>query len=287
MKFSKMLLKCLNLVFSFLEVVLGTIVSDIIYVLSFFIKKKVREKLLENTFANQQLANYLNGIGSYKRIRIVLYDKTIIRSRYGRYFVMMSMPTPENVITGYIGKIKVADRGTRGKEIIDACAITTVPAIPSGDTVTYRAHLLIFNNATSKSAKNAAWKIVYDDLKILLFTFQMAANADQPNAITILESGSFKIKGVSKKQKQVFSLVNGVESGSIQLTGNTIKGRCFHIWKISLDGGVTYVLFEYGFESVIVKDGLTKGQTIYFQHQYITPQGKDNGPLETLFITVT
>ena len=84
----------------------------------------------------------------------------------------------------------------------------------------------------------------------------------------------------------MFSLANGVESGTIDLVGNTIK-KCFHVWYISVDGGKTYVIFDTTFESVIQKEGLTVGQTIYFQHQYITPKGKDNGALETLFITVT
>jgi hypothetical protein len=280
-------MKCLNLLLIFVQSFISFVKEGWSLMLSFIRRKPLRTILRENTFANQQLAKYLHGIGSYKRIRIVFYEKTIVRSRYGRYFVMMSMPTPENVITGYIGKIAVKDRGTRGKEIIDACAIAPNPSILPADIIIYRAHLLTFTNATTKSAKNAAWKIVYGDLKILLFAFQIAANADQPNSITILESGSFKIKGVGKKQRQVFGLTNGVEPGTIDLVGNLIKGRCFHIWYISYDGGKTYVIFDTTFESVISKTGLTVGQTIYFQHQYITPQGKDNGPLQTLFITVT
>jgi hypothetical protein len=287
MKISKMLLLCLDGIFSYVEVVLGMVISILVMVICLF-KKKIEVKVIlkENTFANQQLAKYLHGVGSYKRIRIVLYEKTIIRSRYGRYYVMMSMPTPENIITGIIGAIKTPNRFARATEIIDACALTTVPTIPPANIILYRAHVATFNTAIG-SAKKAAWKIVYADLKVLLFTFQIAANADQPNSITILESGSFKIKGIGKKQKQVFSLTNGVAGGTIDLVGNVTKGRCFHVWYISYDGGKTYVIFDTTFESVIQKEGLTVGQTIYFQHQYITPRGKDNGVLETLFITVT
>jgi hypothetical protein len=239
---------------------------------------------LEDTFLNQQLAIRMRAKG----LHVMLVKIKTGRSRYGRVFAFMAMPTPENVITGYIGKIKVEDRGTRGKEIIDACALTVTPTIPPGTITGYRADLLTFTNA-SGSAKTAAWKIVYNDLKALLMAFQLAANASQPNSITILQSGSFKIKNVGKKQKQVFSLANNIENGTIDLTGNVApaKGKCLHDWWISFDLGKTYVRLDPTLESTTQATGLTIGAVIYFRHQYITPRGKDNGALETLFITVT
>ena len=266
---------------------LGFIKKQVMNLIALLKKKTLKYKVLENTFPNQQLAKYLNGKGKKKGIRIILVNLTQRRSRYGKLFVLMSMPTPENIITGIIGKIKAVDQPIRSKEIIDACALSTNPAILPATIIIYRAHLATFN-ALFGAPRKAAWKIVYKDLKALLYAFQLAANNDQPNAITILESGKFRIKGVSSKQRQVFSLANGVDSGTLELTGNMpLKGICLHDWWISYDLGLTYVRLEPTLESTTEVTGLTKGKEIFIRHQFITRRGKDNGPLETLSKTVT
>ena len=201
-------------------------------------------------------------------------------------WMLMAMPTPENVITGIIGTILTPNRAIRAKEIIDACAVSTWVIILPADIIIYRGHLTTFENAIG-APKKAAWKIVVKDQKILLSAFQLAANNDQPNAISILESGSFKIKQVGKKQRQVFGLMNGVDPGMVDLVGNTTKGRCLHDWWISYDLGITYTRMAPTLDSKTQKTGLTVGKVIYFQHQLIVPKAENNGPLETLFIVIT
>ena len=197
----------------------------------------------------------------------------------------MAMPTPENVITGIIGKIAVANRAVRALEIIDACAISTLCPILPADILIYRGHLTTFTTAIGP-AKKAAWKIVVLDQKILLAAFQLKANSDQPNAITILESGSFKIKGVSKRQKQVFGVTNGVDSGTVDLIGNTVtKVKCLHDWWISLDNGLTWTRMAPTHDAKTQATGLTVGAKVGFGHQCIVNKG-DNPPLEYLFIIV-
>src|ERR1035437_7799638 len=90
-------------------------------------------------------------------------------------YMLMAMPTPENVITGIIGKIAVANRAIRTKEIIDACAVSTWVIILPADILIYRGHLAAFEVAIG-APKKAAWKIVYKDEKTLLSAFQLAAN---------------------------------------------------------------------------------------------------------------
>jgi hypothetical protein len=202
-------------------------------------------------------------------------------------YMLMAMPTPENVITGIIGAILVPNRAIRAKEIIDACAVSTFVTIPVATIVLYRGHLATFESAID-APKKAAWKIVYNDLKALLATFQTAANNDQPNAISILESGSFRIKGISKRQRQVFGVSNGVASGTVDLIGNTVKkGRCLHDWWISHDNGVTWTRMAPTLDSKTQAIGLTVGANVGFRHQLIVAKAENNGPVETLFITVT
>jgi hypothetical protein len=230
----------------------------------------------------------LNKVLDESKATGALFDmKRMNRIQYRNFlYMLMAVPTPENVITGIIGKIAVANRAIRAKEIIDACAVSTWVTIAPADILIYRGHLAAFETAID-APKKAAWKIVMKDLKILLSTFQLAANNDQPNAISILESGSFKIKGIGKKQRQVFGLKNGIDPGTIDLTGNTTKGRCLHDWWISLDNGLTWTRMAPTLDSTTQETGLKVGANVGFRHQLITPKPENNGPLQTLFITIT
>ena len=261
-------------------------IKDILSIDSKVATPALKVMVKEDNFLNRQIADYFNVLNVQKGILVLLGKRTVKTSRYGTRFVMMAVPTPENVITGIIGKIKTVNRGTRAKEIIDACALSTTPAILPATIVTYRAHLATFTAAVG-AAKKAAWKIVYNDLKALLFAFQVAGNADQPNCITILEGGKFRIKGVGSKQKQVFGLTNGVDSGTVDLIGNTInKGARLHDWWISLDLGVTWTRMDPTLDSFCSMTDLTVGATVGFGHQLIVGKG-DNGKLEYLYITIT
>jgi hypothetical protein len=189
-------------------------------------------------------------------------------------YMLMAMPTPENVITGIIGKIAVANRAIRAKEIIDACAVSTWVTILPADIVIYRGHLATFVAAID-APKKAAWKIVMKDLKILLSAFQLAANNDQPNAISILESGSFKIKQVGGKKSQVFDLTDGAASGTVNLIGEAgnPKKKHLHDWFISLDGGLTWTRLQPTINSETLAIDLPVGKDVWFAHQIIDKNG--------------
>lgn len=188
-------------------------------------------------------------------------------------YMLMAMPTPENVITGIIGTIAVANRAIRTKEIIDACAVSTWVIILPADIITYRAHLATFETAIG-APKKAAWKIVIKDLKILLSAFQLAANADQPNAISILESGSFKIKQTGGNKVQTFQLTDGAASGTVNLIGQSGgKKKTCHDWFISFDDGLTWTRLQPTINSETLAIGLMVGKTVWFAHQIIDKNG--------------
>ena len=205
--------------------------------------------------------------------------------RFNGLFMMMAVPTPENVITGIIGKIKKADRGDRALEIINGCATSTYVTITPADILIYRGHLTTFNAVGTPSQKKSRWLIVYDDLKILLSTFQLAATANQPDSINILESGKFRIKGMGGSSKNVFDVFNTDVSGTVRITGPVMKKRHCHDWKYSSDG-ITYIRFTPSINAEIFIPELVVGQKYWFQHQLIDKDGP-TGPLETKFITVT
>ena len=251
---------------------------------SFFQIKKHLRRMIHIPF------NRWNVLESVSNQRLLLSTNQMTESvfrKFSRIFLLMAVPTPENVITGIIGTIKKANRYDRALEIINACAISTYVTIAPADITIYRGHLTTFNAVGTASQKQSRWLIVYDDLKILLSTFQLAATANQSESINILESGKFKIKGKGGKGKQVFSLTNGVDSGTVDLTGNTVnKGARLHDWWISMDLGVTWTRMAPTLDSTCQATGLPVGKSVGFRHQLIVAKG-DNGPLETLFITIT
>ncbi|MEI6815310.1 MAG: hypothetical protein WCL14_01775 [Bacteroidota bacterium] len=200
---------------------------------------------------------------------------------------LLAVPTPENVITGLLGIPKaMKSRDERAKEIIDACATNSWETILPANTILYRANLALFTAAPTAAARKATWKVVYLNMKTLLSVFQLGANANQPNAILILESGTFKIKGVSKRQKQVFTVSNTEVSGTILMVGPAGSRNSCHDWHISIDGGLTYKREQPTKDSDTSAVGLVVGMKVYFRHQLIVGK-KPFGPLETRFITVT
>jgi hypothetical protein len=189
--------------------------------------------------------------------------------------VLMAVPTPENAIIGVIGKQPAkGSRGSWMKEYIDACAISTWVIIDPLVIAADRLLLLNFNNAVG-AAKEPFWVKLMAALQSLLADFQYIANNDKPNAIVILESGNFKIKGMGGKKPQVFTLTNGAVSGEVNLIGEAgpVKKKHLHDWFISYDLGLTWTRFQPTINSETSFSGLTVGATIWFAHQIIDKDG--------------
>ena len=254
--------------------------------------KKVVEKInhvveivKSRIFKSYDDSELFNGLSRGRR-RKLIRNGFVYEGENG-VVILMAAPTPENVITGIIGKIKKADRYDRALEIINACAISTYVTIAPADITLYRGHLTTFNAVGTPAQKSARWAIVYDDLKILLSTFQLAATANQPNAIVILESGAFKIKNIGGNSKRQFNLFDGAESGTVRLEGQAGgKKKHLHDWFISYDLGVTWTRLQPTISGETLAIGLTVGKTVWFGHQIIDKNGIVDGSYDKKSIVV-
>jgi hypothetical protein len=188
--------------------------------------------------------------------------------------IMMATPTPENAIIGILGDIPVMGlRWQWAKDFIDPCAISTWVAIDPLVITADRLLLSAFNTAIG-SNKKAKWVPLYAALQSLLADFQGIANTDKPNAIVILESGNFKIKGMGGKKPQVFNLFDGAASGTVRLVGEAGgKKKTCHDWFISFDKGMTWTRLQPTINSETLATGLPVGETIWFAHQIINKNG--------------
>jgi hypothetical protein len=108
-------------------------------------------------------------------------------------------------------------KGARADEVVDKCAASTYVSIPSGDITVIRGHITAYKQATPATRENL-WRIVHNDLKALMRTFQEAADNTVADAVAIIESGGFKVKHQPVPQKHEFMAENNAVSGTVDLT---------------------------------------------------------------------
>ena len=89
------------------------------------------------------------------------------------------------------------------------------------------------------------------------------------------------MKKVAVKQRNVFTLTQGVDSGSLNCVGDTTKNAIFHAWWISRDG-INFTLVMGTPDAENLMEGLGKGR-IWIQHQYRARKGL-HGPVKVLYI---
>ncbi len=104
---------------------------------------------------------------------------------------------------------------------------------------------------------------------------------DAVHAEQICISGGFKVKGVAIKQKNVFGLTQGIESGTLICTGDTDPRAIFHAWWISRNG-VDFILIMGTADAENILTGLAPGR-VWIQHQW-RGRGNNKGAVKTLFL---
>ena len=193
-----------------------------------------------------------------------------------RYIILAMVPQVIHQITAVLdvpdGNLK---RGEKASRIITASTNNAWVTITQTVIDGYVQHLKDYNTATKPAARNAAWLNVHKDLKAIMRLFQEAADNDPENAIVIVESGDFRVKKVTIRQRQVFAVSHGVESGTIDLVGPSAQGRHCHDWWYSADG-TNYVRMRPTLESTTQMTGLKPETNAWFMHELIVlkdPQG--------------
>ncbi len=212
------------------------------------------------------------------------YVVTGSKNGKGNYIVLMSMPTAIHIITAALN-IKDSDpsRGVKALVVATACGTSTFVIIPIGTITALLAAIAAYNSAVG-AQKKAKWRIVKTSLKSIMRTFQNAMDLVPADAVACCESGGFKVKKVSIKQKNVFTAERGLESGTVQLVGNTSRANHFHAWWVSTDG-INFILIMGTSDADNLITDLLPNKRYWFQHQLRMAKGP-HGALQTLFVDV-
>ena len=115
--------------------------------------------------------------------------------------------------------------------------------------------------------RNAALEKVKADLRTLRNYVQELVDADPANAESIIESAGMSERQQASHGKLKNTVSDGVESGSVYLTG---EGAGPHDWRISTDGE-TWTLLPSSRTAKTTVFRLTPGVTYYFQNRRMLP----------------
>jgi hypothetical protein len=199
--------------------------------------------------------------------------------------VLLGMPSAIHILTAALN-IKKGDpnRGKKALAIARKVSSNSWVIIGIGTLTVLFADIAAFNNSTGKERKRI-WNDINNTLKNIMGQFQSEMRADPVNAREICESGGFSVRGVYKKQEQVFSVTQGNDSGTVDMIGNTCDTTHCHDWFININGS-RFVRMKPTTDSKKQARNLKPGNRYGFQHQLITPEGEDDGPLQTLYLQV-
>ncbi len=196
------------------------------------------------------------------------------------YIILMSSPSAIHILTAALNiKSNDPNRGAKAHAVVMKFSTSTYVTVPLGTTTAALADIAAFNAAIG-AARKTTWNQVNSDLKNVMAIFSTAMRADPVHAEVICVSGGFKVKGVAIRQKNVYTLTQGVESGTLICLGDVFGNTIFHAWWISRNG-VDWTLIMGTPEAENILTGLALGR-VWIKHQCRT-RGT-HGPVKVLFL---
>jgi len=192
--------------------------------------------------------------------------------------MLITIPLASRVITAVM-KIprSYSDRIITARAITNACTSNPLIVILPVTIAAYLGAIDLldtYQTATKTrtlgtvSTRNAQWIIVYNNLKSLMAVAQSGANANQSQAIVIIESGLFKVKSTTARKAGVFMAVHGLTSGTVILSAAGASKTAMHEWEMSLDG-ITFTSLPNTRLSKTTVSGLIPISKIWFRHRTV------------------
>jgi len=239
--------------------------------------KKV--KVMKNNYSNLLLAMRVNGSRLYDYV-ILLVDYVRRRTRYGTYYMMMSLPNANQVVKGVLdmtGDNKSTTIGT-GRQIILDCT--------ANPNVTVAAGLLAAGTTgidNYESARGTAIPEYYREMInamepiLALFNDFVKLPANRVHAVSTIQSGGFHVVGPGGSHLAVFGVRNSVVAGEFLLTGDVDQdGKDgLHLWWYCIDG-TTWIPMRSTKKNKTKMGGFTRGELVSFKHELVIDD--DNNP---------
>jgi len=212
----------------------------------------------------------------------------------GNVIIAMALPLASRVILAVMKLPRsYADRAITARAITNACNLNPLIVIPPLTIAAYLGAIDVLDadqTATktrtigTASTRNAQWIIVYNNLKALMAVAQAGANANQSQAIVIIESGLFKVKQASARKAKIFTAVNSGISGKANLSAPGGGRDATHEWQMSMDG-ISYTDLPNTRLSKTVVTGLKPVSVVWFRHRTVV--GNVISVWEYSFLTVS
>jgi hypothetical protein len=121
--------------------------------------------------------------------------------------------------------------------------------------------------------RDAALKVVADDLSSERAYVETLVNADPANAVVIAQDAGMSLRKSSAHSKPVLAAKHGTVSGTVQVIAKAIKGGKTNEWQYSLDGGKTWIDMPPTTKANTAVTNLTPGVTVTFRQRAITKTG--------------
>ena len=118
--------------------------------------------------------------------------------------------------------------------------------------------------------RNKAQEDVKTNLRALCLIVQQLADADPENALSIIRDANMSVRNLPSHGKQMNAAEDGIETGSIELTG---EGAGAHEWRISTDDK-TWIPLDASSNSKITVSDLESGTIYYFQNRKMLPKNQ-------------
>ena len=157
-------------------------------------------------------------------------------------------------------------------KVITASKSSTYVKVPPANIEAADNALAAFQKAATSAERASALRPLRQSLQAIMFYFQQGANNDPANAVSIVESGGFKVKTFVPRQKGDFTIHNGVNSGTVDLDAAGSGSYTCHDWRYSADGK-TFVHLPPTVSAHTHVAGLTPGQNAWFTHEVVTKDG--------------
>ena len=134
--------------------------------------------------------------------------------------------------------------------------------------------------------RDAALKVVADDLNCERAYVEQLVNADPTNAAVIAGDSGMLIRKAPSRNKPLLAAKHGAVSGAVAVVAKATKGAKTNNWQYSLDGGKTWIDLPPTTAAKTTVHNLTPGTTVTFRQRVVTKAGlSDWGqPVSTLVV---
>jgi hypothetical protein len=102
---------------------------------------------------------------------------------------------------------------------------------------------------------------------------QAVADADRFHASAIIMSAAMEVRKVPIRAKRVFSMKQGVLSGTVKVVTNSAGHRVAYDWESSIDGGKTWQASPSTLQAKTSFSGLVPGSTFMVRYRVLTKAG--------------